>query len=159
MVERLKALLAECITEMRENTKLFLTKEEEVAHRAAETCMLCNGGFGEKGKMKVRDHDHRTGDYRGACHNSCNINYFHNRYLPVFVHNLRGYDAHLILKESFDVVEKKERISAIPQSTEKFMTFSIGVLNFKDSMQFMTESLENLVKALKQNTVDPFENI
>ena len=54
---------------------------------------------------------------------------------------------------------KRERISAIPQSTEKLMTFSIGDLKFKDSMQLMAESLENLVKALKQNTVDPFENI
>ena len=75
----------------------------------------------------------------------------------MFVHNLRGYDAHLILREAFDVVEKKERISAIPQSTEKFMTFSIGDLKFKDSMQFMAESLENLAKALKQNTGDEFE--
>ncbi len=115
--------------------------------------MSCNESFGEeKAKRKVRDHDHRTGAYRGACHNSCNINYYHNRYLPVFVHNLRGYDAHLILREAFDVVEKKERIHAIPNSTEKFMTFSIGDLKFKDSMQFMAESLDNLAKALKQTT-------
>ncbi len=142
----------------KENTEIYLSLEEEVTHREAETCMLCNGGFGEeKAKRKVRDHDHRTGAYRGACHSSCNINFFQNRYLPVFVHNLRGYDAHLILKEAFDVVEKKERISAIPQSTEKFMTFSIGDLKFKDSMQFMAESLENLAKALKQKTGDVFE--
>ena len=52
----------------------------------------------------------------------------------MLVHNLRGYDAHLILKEAFDVIGKKERINAIPQSTEKFMTFRIGELKFKDSM-------------------------
>ena len=142
---------------MRENTKMLLSREEEKTHRAAGTCMLCNEGFGERGRMKVRDHDHRTGAYRGACHNSCNINYFQNRYLPVFVHNLRGYDAHLILKEAFDIAERKDKISAIPQSTEKFMTFSIGDLKFKDSMQFMAESLENLAKALKQKTGDEFE--
>jgi hypothetical protein len=158
MVAKLKALAKTCIAEMKENTKMELSEEEELTHQAAETCMLCNGGFGtEKPKWKVRDHDHRTGDYRGACHNSCNINFFQNRYLPVFVHNLRGYDAHLILKEAYDVVDKKERISVIPQSTEKFMTFSIGDLKFKDSFQFMAEGLETLAKALKQEKGDVFE--
>ena len=98
MVGRLKELAKECITEMRENTRMILSREEEVTHREAEACMLCNEGFGgTKAKTKVRDHDHRTGAYRGACHSSCNINYVQNRYLSVFVHNLRGYDAHLIL--------------------------------------------------------------
>ena len=36
--------------------------------------------------IKVRDHDHRTSEYRGAVHSCCNINYFCNRYLPVVVH-------------------------------------------------------------------------
>ncbi len=90
--------------------------------------MLCNEGIGEKGRAKVRDHDHRTGEYRGACHNACNINYFQNRYLPVFIHNLRGYDAHLILREAYELVPK-DRINAIAQSTEKFMT-----LDFKSPM-------------------------
>ena len=67
----------------------------------------------------------------------------------MFVHNLRGYDAHLILREAFDVVGKKERISAIPQSTEKFMTFSVGDLKFKDSFRFLASSLETLVEGLK----------
>ncbi len=156
MIKALQELAADCIKEMRQNTKMCLTTEEESRHRATETCMLCNEGFGEKGRAKVRDHDHRTGDYRGACHNACNINYFSNRYLPVFVHNLRGYDAHLILREAYDLV-RADKISAIPQTTEKFMTFSIGDLKFKDSMQFMAESLDNLAKALKQETGDVYE--
>ncbi len=100
--------------------------------------------------MKVRDHDHRTGEYRGACHNGCNINYYANRYLPIFVHNLRGYDAHLILREAFNVAARKDSIDVIPQSTENFMTFTIGDLRFKDSMQFMPGSLQTLAEALKQ---------
>jgi hypothetical protein len=32
---------------------------------------------------KVRDHDHRTGQHRGACHNGCNILHYNNKYLPV----------------------------------------------------------------------------
>ncbi len=115
MVAKLKAIAKICIEEMRVNAEMYLTKEEEKAHGEADCCILCNEAFGEgKARNKVRDHDHRTGKYRGACHSGCNINYYHIRYLPVFVHNLRGYDAHLILKEAFEVVEKKERISVIP---------------------------------------------
>ena len=69
---------------MRRNTKMYLSVEEETTHREATQCVLCIGDF-TKSNDKVRDHDHRTGQYRGACHNKCNINYFQNRYLPIFV--------------------------------------------------------------------------
>ncbi len=132
MILKLKEIAKDCIAEMRKNTEMYLTKEEDVTHIEATQCVLCNEDF-TVSNAKVRDHDHRTGEYRGACHNKCNINYFQNRYLPIFVHNLRGYDSHIILKQAFEIVEKKERIHATPQSTEKFITFSIGDLNFKDS--------------------------
>ena len=164
MIAELKALAVECIAEMRENATMYLSVEEEKQHREAETCSLCNGDFeGDKAFKKVRDHDHRTGKYRGACHNSCNINYFQNRYLPIFVHNLRGYDSHIILRQAFEMVDKKERISAIPQSSEKMMTFSIGDLKFKDSNQFMPASLDNLAQSLvsknKEHKYEHFHNL
>jgi hypothetical protein len=94
---------------------------------------------------KVRDHDHLTGKYRGAAHKKCNIDYFSNRYVPVVFHNLRGYDGHLIIKNAYHAIQsldKRVDISAIPNSSEKFMSISIGYLRFIDSMQFMPCSLE-----------------
>ena len=107
-------------------------------------------------KDKVRDHDHRTGKFRGAAHNECNINYFSNRYLPVVFHNLRGYDSHLIIKKAYDIIEMKlfehnPKIAVIPNSTEKFMSFDIGSLKFIDGSQFMASSLETLVEHLEEN--------
>ncbi len=156
MIFKLKEIAKDCIAEMRNNDELYLSKEDEATHREATHCVLCNEDF-TASNGKVRDHDHRTGQYRGACHNKCNINYFQNRYLPIFVHNLRGYDSHIILKQAFEIVEKKERIHAIPQSTEKFMTFSIGDLTFKDSFQFMTARLGNLIEALISKGDDKFK--
>ena len=44
-----------------------------------------------------------------------------------------------------DIIEK-DKISVIPQSTEKFMSFSIGNLKFLVTAQLMPSSLETLVK-------------
>jgi hypothetical protein len=97
------------------------------------------------------------GNTGGAAHNRCNITRYTNRYLPIFFHNLKGYDSHLILRTAIDIVDKK-KISAIPQSTEKFMTFSIGNLKFLDTAQFMPDSLETLAENLKTNNEDRYDN-
>jgi len=57
------------------------------------------------------------------------------------------------------VVKGKERIEAIPNSGEKFMTFSFGNLKFIDSYQFMNGSLEKLTESLKNKKGNPYENI
>ena len=55
--------------------------------------------------VKVQDHDHRTGAFRGAAHQTCNMNYYSNRYLPVDFHNLKGCDSHSIIREAYEIVE------------------------------------------------------
>ena len=156
MITKLMEISDTCIEEMRTNCAMTLSKEDKKDFHNAQTCYLCNGEY-TKTNYKVRDHDHRTGEYRGACHNKCNILYYSNRYLPVFFHNLKGYDAHHILRSAVDIVGK-EKIHVIPQSTEKFMTFSIGDLKFLDTAQFMPSSLETLAKNLKTENADKFEN-
>ena len=123
---------------MRANTEMTLTREDKKCFKDATTCYICDGGFTER-NYKVRDHDHRTGQYRGAAHTKCNILHYSNRYLPIFFHNLKGYDSHHILRAAIDIVDK-DKINAIPQSTEKFMTFSIGNLKFLGTAQFMPDS-------------------
>ena len=66
------------------------------------------------------------------------------------MHNLRGYDSHLIIKKAFEINAQigNRKIDGIPNSNEKFMSFSIGNLKFIDSMQFMASNLEDLVNNL-----------
>ena len=80
----------------------------------------------------------------------CNVNYYHQRYVPIFFHDLKGYDAHMIIKEAYKIKEelKVSNIKVIPNNYEKYMSFTIGKLKFIDSLQFMASSLENLAENL-----------
>ena len=67
----------------------------------------------------------------------------------VIFHDLRGYDSHLIIKEvsKFDV-----KVSVISNGLEKYMDFAINRnLVFIDNMQFMSSSLDSLVKNLSDH--------
>ena len=53
----------------------------------------------------------------------------------------------MIIKKAFEINEQigNRKINGIPNSNEKFMSFSIGNLKFIESMQIMLSSLESLV--------------
>jgi hypothetical protein len=150
MIIDLMKISSDCINLLQHNEKIVMTKDDDKNFKRACCCSICGECF-KDGDKKCRDHDHRTGKYRGATHEKCNINYFVNRSLPVVFHNLRGYDSHFIIKKAYDIISKSgvsPNISAIPNSYEKFMSFSISKLRFIDSFQFMASSLDKLVENL-----------
>ena len=124
-----------------------LRPEDELAFQNATLCHICDKPLGDD---KVRDHDHLQARYnfRGAAHNSCNLNYKYPHYIPVVFHNLRGYDSHIIMSGVGKMQPRK--ISCIPNNMEKYISFSIGNLRFIDSLQFLNASLDTLVKNLAQ---------
>ena len=79
---------------------LILSKEEEKEFQSATLCHICEEKFSTEKKSKVRDHCHFTGKYRGAAHNNCNLSCRKPMILPVVIHNLQGYDAHLFIKKT-----------------------------------------------------------
>ena len=125
---------------------MVMTAQDEINFQCAECCCLCKKPLG---KDKVRDHDHLTGKYRGAAHSVCNMEEGKKRTrrykIPVFFHNLKGYDGHLIVSEAGKFTSK---LSAIPQNYEKFISFSFNNLKFLDSMAFLNGSLDTLTKNL-----------
>lgn len=98
---------------------------------------------------KVRDHCHITGEFRGSAHNCCNLNFKYKggRWkVPVFFHNMKGYDGHFILQWMQKQVEGK--VAAIPLNKEKMLTMTTKYLRIIDSFSFFASSLEKLTDNL-----------
>ena len=139
------------------NEKMIFTNEDEEQFNKASNCWIC-------GKLlnledRVRDHCHFTGRYRGAAHNKCNLKYCKPNNIPVFFHNLSGYDSHLFIKK---LGITQGNIDCIPNNEEKYITFSKTIktgeytnkkgltkskffkIVFKDSIKFLSASMELL---------------
>ena len=137
---------------------LKMTKEDEEKFQKADECHICNKKY--ETDVRVRDHCHITGKYRGSAHKDCNLNFQISDKIPVIFHNLRGYDSHFIMQEIGEIVKKNTytnkkgekcqmNINAIPNNMEKYMAYMLGNhLTFIDSFQFMSSSLEKLVSNL-----------
>ena len=137
----------------------------------ATKCWICNEEFDDTGDEKVKDHCHYTGRFRGAAHNSCNLNYKKSKFIPVVFHNLSGYDSHLFIK---NLGFTDGTIDCIPNNDEKYISFTKNTvvgsytdkkgknksikhkIRFIDSYKFMNDSLESLINNLPD---DGFNNL
>ena len=66
---------------------LKITNQEQDSFNKAEFCYICKKALH---RDKVRDHCHFTGKYRGAAHNSCNLQCRKPMILPVIYHIVSG---------------------------------------------------------------------
>ena len=144
------------------NKPLVMTEENKLDFESANYCHICKNRYSEE-DIRVRDHCHITGNYRGSAHQDCNLKLRispTNIQIPVFFHNLRGYDSHFIMQQIGEIAKKhayknkkgeecQMDINCIPNNMEKYMAFMLGKhLLFLDSFQFMSSSLDNLTKNL-----------
>ena len=80
--------------------ELFVVEEKEEEFEAEDDLTEEEIERIKKKGWKVRDHDHWTGQYRGAAHSGCNIALRKTRKIPVIFHNLSG-KFHFIYKAYF----------------------------------------------------------
>ena len=131
----------------------------------ATHCFICGDKFKNSYKnekeaekyKQVRDHCHFTGKYRGCAHSICNLNYCNKHFkIPMFFHNMKNYDGHLIIQNA-EKLSNKKKIDVIAQNSEKFINIGFDSLSVKDSFSFITASLDKLVSMTKYDNTDEKE--
>src|SRR5215471_3049922 len=103
--------------------------------------------------IKVWDHCHITGKFRGSAHRDCNLKLQIQAWktpIPVIFHNFRGYDSHLVC-ESIGRSANALHIQVIAETFERYKSMKVGQFKYIDSMQFMNSSLAKLTKNLGDN--------
>ena len=104
------------------NKEVIMTKEDNEDFTNSTKCWICENDCIDN-DVKVRDHCHITGKYRGSSHRDCNINPKLNHKIHVVFHNLKNYDSHLIMQElgKFNL-----QINVILNELEKNMSVTIN---------------------------------
>jgi len=129
---------------------LPLTSEQLVQFNNEKNCYYCGK---ELVTDKVKDHDHLNGLYRGAAHNSCNLNAnkFRYNFVPLYFYNGSKYDFHLIIKELFSSkILQQLRTNILCKTEEEYFSMQFGCIRILDAFRFFTPySLEAMGKTLK----------
>ena len=150
------------VVKKRFNKPLVMTEDDEQCFRTMDGCHICGEKYTDK-DVRIRDHCHITGKFRGSARQECNLKLRikpEDIKIPVIFHNLHGYDSHFIMQQIGEIAKKHAytnkkgekqdlNINAIPNNMEKYMAFMLGNhLTFIDSFQFMSSSLDKLVSNL-----------
>ena len=143
-----------------------LTVEQQTAFNQAKSCHICEKDFNVEDE-RVRDHSHLSGSFVAAAHSVCNLNYKIPGFIPIFFHNMTGFDSHLFIKE---LALNKESLNVIAQNKERYISFTKHILvdtikdretneekkvflkmRFLDSFRFMASGLDALSRNLKDD--------
>ena len=95
-----ESLYCSKVTERELNKRLVMTEKYRKNHEdfnISTKFWICKKARKE-GEVKVKDHNHLTGKYRGSVHQVCNFNLSLSK-IPVEFYNLQNYDSHLIVHE------------------------------------------------------------
>ena len=80
------------------NKELVKTKEDDEDFENSTKCLICANVY-IGGDIKVRNHCHINGKYRGSGHRNSNIKMRLNYKIPIVFHILNNYDSHLNMQE------------------------------------------------------------
>ena len=95
------------IVKKRFNKPLKMTENDELCFKLMDGCHICGKRCTDK-DMRVRDHCHIMGKFRGSAHQECNLRLRikpEDIKIPVIFHNLRGYDSHFIMQQIGEIAK------------------------------------------------------
>ena len=100
-----------------------LTNEEKKSYKNKKNCFICEKEYStDKKRLKVRDHCHYPGKYRGAAQSGCNLSHKipRERESPVVFHNGSTYDYHFVIEQLAKKI--KGSFDCLGENTEKYIT-------------------------------------
>ena len=95
------------IVKKRFNKPLKMTENDELCFKLMDGCHICGKRYTDK-DMRVRNHCHITGKFRGSAHQECNLRLRikpEDIKIPVIFHNLRGYDSHFMMQKIGEIAK------------------------------------------------------
>ena len=123
------------------NKELVTAKGDNENFQNSNKCWICDNDYINI-KVKISDHCHMTGKYRGSAYRNC------NHKIPIVFHNVKKYDSHLLMH---NLGKFNLKTSIIPNELERYTSLTINdKLSFVDNFQFLRFSLDRLVKNLKK---------
>ncbi|XP_068720593.1 uncharacterized protein [Montipora capricornis] len=122
------------------NKPLRMTKDNEKEFQKANKCHICEKEY-NKTDVRVRDHCHVTGQYRGSAHQDCNLNFRLTEKIPVIFHNLRGYDSHFIMQEIGEIVKEHKYTNKKGKELDLMSQKGVYPYDFMDSFDKFNEKL------------------
>jgi hypothetical protein len=150
LIEEGRKLNELLLKRLEEFKKPRLNKHNILKFEKAEMCHFCKKEF-TKDDIKVRDHCHVTGKFRGAAHQSCNLRVRTSLKIPVFFHNGSGYDFKHFIRKLYKI---DKDLKIISQTEEKYFSITARVkrtniqFEFKDSLKFLLKSIDKSAKVL-----------
>ncbi|XP_071056220.1 uncharacterized protein [Onthophagus taurus] len=151
-IEQLELLSTELFSILKASTTNIMnpmSREEKSTYYSTNNCPVCLCEF-SIANPKVRHHDHFTGNFISPLCTNCNLQIKIDYSVPIFFHNLSGYDIHLFV---LDLV-KKYNVNVIHIIFhETYISLAVKINQIKfiflDSYRFMAASLNELVSNLK----------
>ena len=154
------------ITQKNKQNILWKNDEKE-KHKNNKSCNNCKCIY-DKNNYKVAHHDHINGNFIDSYCNTCNLKFQYKKFLPVYIHNLKGYDSHLFINALYNYGSIDKKFSCIPNNEEKYISFSKSIkvdeyydkqgelkdvyfeIRFIDTYAILSASLDSLVENLKK---------
>lgn len=162
------------LTQKNKSTKnIIMSDIQKNEHYKSKKCSECKSDY-TKENNKCAHHDHINGQFISSICYKCNIQLQYKKFMPVYLHNMKSYDAHLFIGALFKYgyqQTENENITVIPNTAEKYISISKNIqvgtylkdgiekpimyeIRFLDTIAFMASSLDSLSSDLRKGCHD-----
>ena len=122
-----------------------MTEKDQEGFSNPTKCWICKNAYKE-GEVKVKDYNHITGKCRRSTHQEYSLSLGLSKKFPVAFHNFQNQKLENVISKT---IERNISFTIKPPERKGI---KLGLsLAFIDGVHFLNNSLNNLVKNLREN--------